>query len=730
VPGDIIFFKAGERIGADARIIQAENLKVDESILTGEWIPSSKTSSLIEADTPLADRDNMVYAGCMVESGHGKAVCVATGKSAEIGKIADLIIKTKEGKTPLQRKMIGFSRLLGLIIILVCLFIFIGGVLRGENVLQFFEISVAIAVGGIPEGLPIVMTLILAIGMRNLLKQKGLVRKLASVETLGSARVICFDKTRTLTQGKMELAKIAAKDEKMALKIAALCNDAFIENPQDHFDKWKITGDPTDRALARAALKYQILKPELEKESQEISKISFDSVLKFQLSLRKEKNKTFLYITGAPERILERTKNREGDWIEKMNKMTAEGLRVLGVGYKELKENFGTESLNIKEDDLRKMANDFVFAGLLGFKDPVRKDAVEAIKTAQEAGLMPVIITGDHKNTALAVAKEIGLNVKEDEVLESKEIDDIPDKLLSEKISKIKIFARAEPRHKIRIIKIWQAKKEVVAMIGDGVNDAPALKMADVGVSLGSGAEIAKEVSDLILLDDSFSTLIKAVKEGRVILDNLRKAIAFGMSNSFASAIIVGFAGLFAWPLPILAVQILWNNIIEDSLPNLAYAFEPAEKDVMNRKPPSLKSPLFTREMKVLVFFTAMIYQSFGLILFWILWKVFNFDLAYCRTMIFGLLVVNTAFVVFGYKNFRKNLFQYNPFSNKFLNLAAVLIFLFFVASIYLPFFQKILHTVGLGLFSWLVLIVLSLFSLILIEITKRYFIIHRLIKE
>jgi len=728
VPGDIIFLKAGDRVPADGRLLECQNLRIDESILTGEWVPSQKITNTLPKETPLAERDNMVYSGCLVESGEGKAVVVAIGSKTEIGKIATLIKKTKEEKSPLQKKLSGFSRLVGVAIVMVCIFIFLGGILRGGNILKLFETSVAIAVGGIPEGLPVVMTVILAIGMERILRKKGLIRKLTSVETLGSARVICFDKTKTLTEGKMELAEILATDKKLAFKIAALCNEAFIEKPQNPPQDWKIIGTPTDRALIISALKYQILKPELEKKSEELAKLPFDPTLKFQLSLRKEGEKILLFISGAPERILERAKNKEG-WSEKIEGLAKKGLRVIGVGYKEISD-LKSEISNLGKEELERMAEDFTLVGLMGLKDPIRKEVPEAIRVAKEAGLVPVIVTGDHKITAKAVAREIGLEVKEDEILEGRELDQLSREELKNKISQIKIFARAEPLHKIKIIQAWQSQGEVVAMTGDGVNDAPALKRADVGVALGSGTEVAKFASDLILLDDSFSTLVKAIEEGRRILDNLRKGITYVMANSFASAVIVGLATLFGWPLPILAVQILWNNIVEDSLPNLAYAFEPGEKEIMKRKPPSPKVPLLTKEMKILIFATGTIYQSFGLLLFGILWKILGMSLDYCRTMVFGVLVLNTAFVIFGYKNLRKNIFHYNPFSNQVLNLSALIIVAFFALSIYLPHLQKLLHTVALGWGSWLILVGISLASLALIELTKWYFISRRLIQE
>jgi Ca2+-transporting ATPase len=729
LPGDIIFLKAGDKVPADGRLIEAENLKISEAVLTGEWLPAIKTNKVLPKETSLADRDNMVYLGSLVESGQAKAIVTETGIHTEAGRIAAMVEEVKEEKTPLQKKLTHFSKIIGVLIGAVVIFIFLGGIFRNGDWVEMFETAIAIAVGGIPEALPVVMVVILAIGMEKILKKGGLIRKLSSVETLGSAEIICFDKTKTLTQGRMELAGIESEDESTAAKIAVLISEAFIENPKDHPSEWEIHGSPTDQALLKVGTKKGLLKPELDKTSVEISRLPFDSANKYLLSLRKEGRDHLLYIGGAPERVLERSKNQAG-WKEKLDKMTARGLRVIGVGYKRISEGEIPAVHSAKVKNLNELAEGFTFVGLIALKDPLRRDAKEAIEVCRRAGMRPILVTGDHKLTAKAVAGEIGLEVREENILEGRDLDRLSDGEFEKILERIKIYARVEPKHKMRIISGWQAKEKVVAMIGDGVNDAPALKKADIGVGLGSGTEVAKESSDLILLDDSFAIIVKAVEQGRIILDNLRKGITYVMANSFASALIVGVATVFGWPLPILAVQILWNNIVEDSLPNIAYAFEPGEKGIMKRKPLPQKVPLLTKEMKTLIFATGIIYQGFGLILFAILWKILNLDLAYARTMVFGVLVVNTAFVIFSYKSLRKNIFQYNPFSNSMLNLAAVIILIFFALSIYLPLFQKLLQTTPIDFGSWLILFGISILSVGLIEITKWFFISRHEIEE
>ena len=722
VPGDIIVLRPGDKVPADGRLVEAENLRVAEAFLTGEWLPAQKKVETLEKETSLLDRDNMVYSGSLIESGKGKAIVVAIGKNTEIGKISTLVSETKEERTPLQKKLSHFSRLIGTVIVSICFGIFLLGIIQGRNPKGMFETAAAISVGGIPEALPIVITLVLSIGMERLLKRKGLVRRLSSVETLGSTSVICCDKTKTLTQGKMKLLKVVSGNENLALRIAVLCNEAFVENPAEKLEKWKVRGSPTDAALVKAAAKKGILKPELEKESVEISAAPFDSVHKYELSLRREKGKNILYISGAPERILERSKNKKG-WEKKLKELTENGMRVIGVGYKTI-FNYQFSIFNNKLNfNLDSLARDFTFVGLLALSDPVRPGVKEAIGLCKDSGLKPIVVTGDSRLTAISIARQIGLEVREGDVIEGRELDKISDKELERISPKIKIYARTDPKDKLRIVKAWQKRGEVVAMTGDGVNDAPALRKADIGIGLGSGTEVAKEASDLILLTDGFNIIVRAIEQGRIILDNIRKSISYVLADSFTSVILVGFSVILGWPLPILWVQILWNNIIEDTLPVISYAFEPAEKGVMKRKPESPKSPLLTKEMRVLIFGTGLIDEFLSLILFWVLWKLIGLDLSYVRTMVFGAICLDTAFVIFCYKNLRKNIWRINFFNNKFLLISSALVFVIFALSIYLPPFQVLLHTVPLGIGSWLTLLGIGIVSMFLIESTKWYFI-------
>ena len=712
VPGDIIILNAGDKVPADGRLIETKRLKVNESILTGEWIPTSKTNKILPENTPLADRDNMVYMGTIVEDGQGKAVVTETGKNTEIGKIASLVKETREEKTPLQKRLARFSKVIGMMIGVICFFLFFGGMIRGTDPLVMFEAAVAIAVGGIPEALPVVMTVILVIGMERILKNKGLVRRLSSVETLGSATVICTDKTKTLTEGKMEIGEIKAVNKKLALEIAVLTADAFIENPHLPVDKWVVRGSPTDRAIIIGAGELGVLKPELEKKIKIISHLPFDPSSKFLATLLEKDGALFLYVCGAPERLLELSKNKK-PFLKTLDRLTEAGLRVIGTAYKKI---------NKKGKKIEEEIKNLNFVGFIALKDPLRKGVKEAIKICENAGVKPIIITGDHKKTAKAVAQELGMEIEDENIIEGKDLDGMTDEELMKKVKEIKIYARAEPRHKIRIVNAWQSNGEVVAMVGDGVNDAPALKKADIGVAVGSGSEVAKETSDLILLNDSFSIIVKAIEQGRVILDNLRKSIAYILADSFTSTLLIGLSIIFGWPLPILPAQILWNNFVEDTLPDIAYAFEPKERGVMKRKVKHSKT-LLTKEMKVLIFGTGLVDEILTFFLFWFLWGYLGMDLKYVRTMVFGAICIDTAFVIYCYKSLRKNIWHVDIFSNKILILSSLVVFIVFALAVYAPPLQILLKTVPLSILDWSILILIGVVSMALIEIPKWYFI-------
>lgn len=758
-PGDIILLKSGDKVPADGRLIDSYNLKINESALTGEWMPAKKTTKVLSKDTSMADRDNMVYMGTIVESGQGKAVISSIGLQTEIGKVAAIVKETKEEKTPYQKKLSRFSKIVGIVIGIICVLIFIEGMMTlthlglQDRFEEMFTTAVAVAVAAIPEGLPVVMTVVLALGMERILRKKGLVRKLVSAETLGSTSVICSDKTGTLTQGKMRVNEILSAEEILQnkkdirnnlflLKIGILCSEAFIENPEEPLKKWVVRGMPTEKAIVLAGIQASLTKKELEKKESEISVISFNTEYKYSASLYKllvnnadadNSREYIFYIKGAPEVILKKSKyfklGKEEKEIhdqdlknlnQKCKELTSKGYRVLALAYKKI------DSLQARNcRDIAELSNDIVFAGFIALKDPIRKEVKKTIQICRKAGIKPIIVTGDHKLTAKAVAMEIGFHIEDKNIIEGKDLEKMPEREFEKRIRDIQVYARVEPKQKLKIVNAWQKKGEVVAMTGDGVNDSPALKSADIGIALGSGTEVAKETSDLVLLTDNFSIIVAAIEEGRSILDNIRKVITYLLSDSFSEIILVGVSIAAGLPLPITALQILWINLVEDGLPNIALAFEPKEKDLMKQKPQSRDIPLLTREMKAIIFIIGLITDLILLALFIFLWKQTN-DIHYTRTMIFACLTIDSLFYVFSCKSLRRNIWHTNPFSNKFLIGACAFGVLMLLVAIYMPFFQNLFSTVSLGFNDWLIIVILGLTELILIEMTKWYFIVRR----
>lgn len=754
VPGDIVLLKAGGKVPADGRLLEAHNLKVNESALTGEWQPAEKNTNIMDKGVSLADRDNMVFMGTIIEEGRAKAIIVNTGVSTELGKIAQLVKETKEEKTPYQKKLIQFSKITGAIILIICFFIFFIGIISGRNLIEIFTVAVAIAVAGIPEGLPMAMTVILALGMQKIAKRKGLVRRLASAETLGSTSIIATDKTGTLTEGKMQVdgiftgtAELLSDGKKylqkvdldgreshlLALKIAMLTNEAFIENSDQPLEEWIVRGGSTEKALLLAGITAGLAPKNLEKEQPKIDEILFSSVYKYSASLRRFSEKeNILYIKGAPEIILDKSvlieldgrqekisENKFKELKQKYEKLTSRGLRVLAMAYK-IK---GSEENYKNKQELSKEISNLIFVGFIALKDPLRLEAKKMIRICKEAGLRPIIVSGDHKLTVKAIAEELGLPTKEKNIIEGRELDKLSDEEFKKRVKEIEIYARVEPAQKLRIIKAWQEKGEVIAMTGDGINDAPALKGADIGIALGSGTAVAKEVSDLVLLDDNFSVIVAAVEEGRAIIDNIRKVITYLLSSSFSEVILVGMSLLFGWPLPVLAGQILWVNLIEDSLPNISLSFEPKENDLMKLRPTGHHLPLLNREMKTLVFITGIITDFFLLCLFFWLLKYSNYGIVHIRSIIFAALAIDSLFYVFSCKSLRKNIWQINIFSNKLLLYSWLICLIALVSAFYVPQLQIILKTEALNFFDWQLILSLGIVNLIFIELTKWFFI-------
>jgi len=751
VPGDIIILNPGDKVSADGRIVDCHQLKINEAALTGEWLPAKKQSDKLKKETPVADRDNIVYTGTIIEEGKGRAIVIETGLLTQIGKVAQMVKEAKEEKTPYQKKLAHFSKVIGIVIAVICFAIFLEGIISAyktegiiskERLVEMFTTSIAVAVASIPEGLPVAMTVILALGMQRILKKKGLVRRLASAETLGSTSIICTDKTGTLTEGRMKVSEVLTpsrvlenkKDEKTnqsILKIATMCIEAFIENPEAPKEKWILRGRPTDRALLEAGIKGGLDKKELEKKEPKIEELPFDPIYKYSASLRRiSESENILYVLGAPEKILAManyfevkgkreilSEERHNQLKEKFESLAAKGQRILATAYRKLSISESQTS------NLEDLCNNLIFTGFIVLRDPLRSEVKEAIRVCQEAGMRPIIVTGDHKLTAKAIAEDLGLPAKEENILEGRDLDKISDEELRKKVKNIEIYTRVEPKHKMRIIDAWQKRGEVVAMTGDGINDAPALKEADIGIALGSGTEVAKETSDLILLNDSFSIIVAAVEEGRAIIDNIRKVITYLLSDSFTEVILVSISILFGLPLPVTAVQILWVNLIEDGLPDTALSFEPKEKDLMKQKPGGHETPLLTQEMKVLIFIIGIFTDILLLGLFFWLTKYSGYNLSHIRSIIFAGLTIDSLFYVFSCKSLRQNIWHINIFSNKFLIFAWIIGVLMLLAALYTTPLQILLKTTPLNLFDWQLVLELGILNIFLIESTKWYFI-------
>ncbi|MCF7820008.1 MAG: HAD-IC family P-type ATPase [Candidatus Pacebacteria bacterium] len=754
VPGDIILLAPGSRIPADARIIEALDLRINEANLTGESVPASKNNKAVEVGVPLADRLNMAYASTIVLSGSGKAVVTAIGSNTEIGKISSLVKSTKEEKTPLQNRLSQLSKLLGILVLFICLAIIGIGLWQGRDFFEMFIVAVAVAVSAIPEGLVVAVTVILVLGMQQILKKQALTRRLVAAETLGSTTVICTDKTGTLTKGEMQVVKIIISDKekevdsskrleekdqeiRFALQIGLLCNNAVIENPEASLEEWRVIGLPTEAALLSASMQSGLNREELENIYPRVAELPFSSEKKFMATLHQRHKGFRLFEKGAPERVLEKSSfyHHQGKTVilsEAKRKelsslyenLTKQGLRVIGLAYRKIK----TSELGVQDykqlnwDELDK---NLVFVGFMALKDPLRKEAKETIAICREAGIKPIIITGDHKLTAKAIAKEIGFKVTAQSIMTGEELDLIDDKKLEKVVSRVNVFARVSPHHKLRIVKALQARGEVVAMTGDGINDSPALKAADIGVCLGSGTDIAKETADIVLLDNNFKVIVAAVKQGRVIFSNIRKVITYLISDSFSEVILVVGSILLGAPLAILPAQILWVNIVNDGLPNFSLAFEKEEKGIMKRKPISRKEPIINAEMKTIIFAAGLIRDLFyfGIFLYFLR---LDLDINYIRTFIFAIVGFDSLLYVFSLRSLTQPIWKINPFSNRYLIFATIISLLLLLAAIYFTPLQNALSTVALPAKDWLVIIGVSILSISLVEISKYHFIVKK----
>jgi P-type Ca2+ transporter type 2C len=716
VIGDIVRLAQGDRVPADARIISVNDFQVDESILTGESLPSVKSVTIDPQLANIADQDSMIFAGTLVTQGVCAAIVCRTDTNTELGKIASLIEKTENEKTPLQKSIIKFSISLSIIIGILTLLIFFIGIFSGKPLLEMFLMSVAIAVAAIPEGLPISMTVVLAIGVERMAKRKGVVRKLIAAETLGGTTIILTDKTGTLTMAQMILSKIIpfVLSEKQILTYALANANVLVENPEDTPELWRMNGRIMETTLVRSAAMKGISFNEITDKSHVLQTIPFNAVQKYSASLIKNNNEHLIIIFGAPDILLEKSSLNEQDKkikLQEINSLASSGERVLGLATKKIKH---TEDFSLSKD---LELSDLSFDGLLTFKDPVRPGIKDVISRVSKAGIKTIIMTGDHQGTAIAVAKEIGLNIDNKSILDASELTTMSDMKLKEKLPFISVVSRVTPFDKIRIVKAFQDAGEVVAMTGDGVNDAPSIKQADVGIAMGSGTEVSQSVADLVLLDDNFETIVAAIEEGRQILGNIRKVLVYLLSNTTDGLILIGGSILAGVPLPLNALQILWVNFFTDSFPAIAFAFE-KEKDVLANKPDGKNMKLFSPIMKFLILIIGIFTSAFLFVAYLILLK-WGFDPQTVRTFIFGAFGTYTLILALSVRSLEKSIFSIPLFSNKYLSGAIALGLILMAIAIYIPVFQRLFNTVALSL-NWILgILLVGVMNIIFIESAK-----------
>lgn len=671
VVGDVIRLVSGSRVPADARLMSAADLSIDESILTGEAMFGRKKAGILESETPLPDRDNMVYGGTFVAFGSGTAAIIATGAETEIGRIALLVRRGRE-TTPLQKAFGDFALRASGFLIVFTIALFFVGLRYGYKPIDMFVVAVAVGVSAVPEGLPIALTVILAVGVERLAKRRGVVRKLLAAETLGRTTVIMTDKTGTLTEARLTLDEIVAEgDKERVLEYALLPIDATVENPEAAFANWRIIGRPLERALVIAAAEHRVLLHELKGRRKVLSTKPFSSEAKYSSAEVQSGARREQVFLGAPEVVVGKVLNMDAaariGVCDAAARRAVEGKRVLAV------------------------ATEHAFLGLLIFKDPVRACVRAVVERVRREGTRVILVTGDHAGTALAVARETGIVSRDGEVLSGSEIAAMSDADLARRLASVSVIARAVPEDKVRLVRIFQGQGAVVAMTGDGVNDAPALKEADIGVAVGSGTDVAKGAADLVILDDNFETLISAIDEGRNILENIRKTVVYLFSSILDELVLVGGALVAGLPLPLSALQILWVNFFADSLPAVAFAFEKQGSVHFKRR----ERGFFDREMKFFILVIGTL-SSFLLFALYSVLISLGHPLPLVRTFIFASFGLYSLFLVFPLRNLRAPIFRYNPFGNGYLSAGVVLGAGLMVLAVYAPAVQGILGTVPL----------------------------------
>lgn len=746
VPGDIVHLTLGSRVPADGRLLRVQNLRIDEAVLTGESLPVAKHTKVLKEETLLPERLNMVFGGTLVAEGNGHFVVTAIGMHTEFGKIADLVGTTNREQTPLQ---VAVAKLAWIITVGVSLFVtgvFALGVYRGEPIFDMFLVAIAVAVGAIPEALPIGLTAVLAVGVERLAKRKGVMRNLTAAETLGSTTVVMTDKTGTLTESRLRLVGILSIDslfagrehqdhhevtrlsgkQKDLLALAAACTDVAVENPTDAVDEWRIAGSPLEAAILKTAAAHKIKVAHNPSDRIFRQVLPFSSTYKFSVSEGVVESQSDMLsrgkgyaqvVLGAPDILLNRAKLNKDEYLtlsDAITKQSEEGKRLIGVGVRFI-QSAGQTHGNVHPDAIQ----DIEFVGVLTFFDPVRAEVPAAIKRIEAFGVRVVMATGDLPGTALAVGRDLGWEIDDSQVLSGEALAQLSDEELLDALSYVRVFARVTPRDKLRVAQLYQRRGEIVAMTGDGVNDAPSLKAVNIGIAVGSGSDVAKGVADLVLLDDNFNTIVAAIEEGKRVLRNIQKTFVYLMSNSLDEVVLIGGSLLLAIPLPLTAIQIIWVNFATGSLPAIAFAFD---TDVVAHEAKDKDDKrIINRSVRVLTLAIGLLIAPLLFALYYILLQ-FSFDALEVRTFIFVAFSSYILFVAFSLRSLERSILEYNPFSNRFLNIGVVIGIVLLACTVYVPFLQPIFSTTALSA-GWLALLIVWLaFTVVLVEFIKRIF--------